>query len=663
MGLILFTDHQKDTFSKLVDAVIPSPADRRVTPEQLSDRFEEFINLADGVPQNLIRTALDIISPILSVTDIASPGDLRGDVRARLSDALTSESDIARNAARLLHILITYLYYSDPRVDSQVGYIRFKERNRPQAKMAAGPSRIDVQHTISTKDYDVCIVGSGIAGSLLANRLSKKGKSVLVLEAGRYYPEGKLSDDEFLMLAQLYKAEVFQSALGNSFPVIQAQCVGGGAVVNNAVCFRMPDWVKKEWDDFGAQLDDARLKAAFDKTQEELKIRPADKIVQKNGRPYLNPSRDFFLRGVKSLGIPHGTGDPQKIEEGFHTVCVNIEDCLGCGYCNLGCSYERKINTLHKLLPEALATGNCDVVAQARVEKVSTSLQTIGHLKVDGLQVRLQSGEVVNVKAKKYILSAGAIASSAILLKSFKVRLLGTPIGERFSANAGTPLEAKFNEPVNSYDGLQISDYFVEKNTDGTWDWIGEIWFNPPGTQAQAIPGYLDTHFKRMKDYPFYAGMGPLVGTEAVGKIELNLLNQPEAKLTLPTTDLKKLKKGLRRMAEVFFAGGAEEIYIMTRKEMILRSKKELSRIDKEITKPEDFLMISTGHPQGGNSMSDEKTKGKYRGVVGTNFKVHGVEDLFVCDASVFPTSVKVNPQWTVLALADLCAVEVLQEL
>lgn len=116
-------------------------------------------------------------------------------------------------------------------------------------------------------------------------------------------------------------------------------------------------------------------------------------------------------------------------------------------------------------------------------------------------------------------------------------------------------------------------------------------------------------------------------------------------------------------MSEVFFAGGAEEVHLMHRREMILKSKKELDRINKEFQKQEDFLVLSTGHPQGGNPMSDEKVKGKYRGVLGTNFKVHGVEDLFVCDASVFPTSVKVNPQWTILALAELCAEEVLKEL
>ena len=43
-------------------------------------------------------------------------------------------------------------------------------------------------------------------------------------------------------------------------------------------------------------------------------------------------------------------------------------------------------------------------------------------------------------------------------------------------------------------------------------------------------------------------------------------------------------------------------------------------------------------------------------GVVGGDFRVRGLRNLRVCDASIFPDNAGVNPQWTVLALAQLCA-------
>ncbi len=61
---------------------------------------------------------------------------------------------------------------------------------------------------------------------------------------------------------------------------------------------------------------------------------------------------------------------------------------------------------------------------------------------------------------------------------------------------------------------------------------------------------------------------------------------------------------------------------------------------------------LGTGHPQGGNALSRDPRKG----VVDISFRVHGFENLYVCDASVFPTTIGVNPQLTVMTLADYAA-------
>jgi choline dehydrogenase-like flavoprotein len=64
-------------------------------------------------------------------------------------------------------------------------------------------------------------------------------------------------------------------------------------------------------------------------------------------------------------------------------------------------------------------------------------------------------------------------------------------------------------------------------------------------------------------------------------------------------------------------------------------------------------ISVNTGHPQGGNPISRDPN----RGVIDETFRVHGVENLHVCDASVFPTAITVNPQLTVMALAHYAAV------
>ena len=70
-----------------------------------------------------------------------------------------------------------------------------------------------------------------------------------------------------------------------------------------------------------------------------------------------------------------------------------------------------------------------------------------------------------------------------------------------------------------------------------------------------------------------------------------------------------------------------------------------------------DGIQIGTGHPQGGNCMSVRKGGPEDPAVVAPDFRVHETEQLYLVDASVFPTSLGVNPHWTVMALAELaCA-------
>jgi choline dehydrogenase-like flavoprotein len=63
-------------------------------------------------------------------------------------------------------------------------------------------------------------------------------------------------------------------------------------------------------------------------------------------------------------------------------------------------------------------------------------------------------------------------------------------------------------------------------------------------------------------------------------------------------------------------------------------------------------LLLTSAHPQGGNPVG-EKGEG---GVVDADFRVHGTDNVYVCDASVFPSSVTVNPQLTVMGIAQYAA-------
>ena len=86
-----------------------------------------------------------------------------------------------------------------------------------------------------------------------------------------------------------------------------------------------------------------------------------------------------------------------------------------------------------------------------------------------------------------------------------------------------------------------------------------------------------------------------------------------------------------------------------------LQTTRSISReLDRHVRDNTDISLHSS-HPQGGNALSRDPSKG----VVGPDFRVHGTERLYLCDASIFPAAITVNPQLTVMGLAEMAAVGV----
>ena len=115
-----------------------------------------------------------------------------------------------------------------------------------------------------------------------------------------------------------------------------------------------------------------------------------------------------------------------------------------------------------------------------------------------------------------------------------------------------------------------------------------------------------------------------------------------------------KLKEGLQLAGRIGLRAGAKRVLPSTFRTIDIRSERELSRIEDEIGDDSD-VNVNSAHPQGGNPMSADPRKG----VVDPSFRVYGTVNVHVCDASVFPSSITVNPQLTVMALSAYAADEI----
>ncbi|MGH7751405.1 MAG: GMC family oxidoreductase, partial [Gemmatimonadales bacterium] len=201
---------------------------------------------------------------------------------------------------------------------------------------------------------------------------------------------------------------------------------------------------------------------------------------------------------------------------------------------------------------------------------------------------------------------------------------------------------------MDAYDGLQISHYGVPQRQRG---WVYETWWNPPVAQALNMPGWFERHFANMRRYPYMMAVGPLVGTESNGHVARALTGGPDVVYQPTAGDRRKLGDALIQLGQILFAAGARRVMVNAWNDYEFFHPNQLGELVPIALDP-DELVLGTGHPQGGNALSATPEWG----VVGPDFRVHGWENLYVCDASVIPSSLTVNPQLTVMALAQYAA-------
>jgi choline dehydrogenase-like flavoprotein len=535
-------------------------------------------------------------------------------------------------------------YYGDERSFDSIGYQLFTKRARYATLEIDEPGEhpLDVERPeqIGSEqiEAEICIVGSGAGGAILARELSRRGHDVLILERGQYVEPREFSESEVEMIGKLYADGLMQQTEDWRFTILQGNCVGGSTTVNNAVCFPPPEHKLDGWNDpFGhdAGLDRGELTASVAAVESFLSVAPQAPDVQ------LNPSGVKYVEGAANLGLP-----PSELK--VDVVNANIKGCYGSGYCNIGCRWGKKLSMLETALPQAQrdGPGRVRIIAECEVDRIFALSDK--PKRVTNLLAKFPDGRRLRVRADRFVLAAGTIASSYLLIRSGIASNL--PVGEGFSANMGAPLSAEFEDPVRAYDGLQISHYGMPPAEAG---YVFETWFNPPVSQALNMPGWFEQHADNMRRYDHLMAVGVVVGTASNGQVQKALTGGPGVAFRPRPDDLQKLANGMKQLGRILFAANPKPIRLManTWAGDDFTSLEDLDRLD-AICQDPDYISLGTGHPQGGNAISRDPK----RGVVDEDFKVHGFDNLHICDASVFPTSITVNPQLTVMSLAHYAA-------
>jgi choline dehydrogenase-like flavoprotein len=645
-GLRYLWPHQHNTAMAMAEVLVIGP-DEALTPEQVAKGIDDYLYSFTAHEKWKSKLALSALTvyPLFRLRPpfafMAPERRLAFIERCFIADVV--ERRLPGGLRKLLQTLLSAAqqlaiigYYADPRSAPSTGYVPFSKRKRyPKALKRVGelatldvnsPNEVDADQITA----DVAIVGSGAAGSVLAYRLAERGREVVLLEGGKHVDPRDFTEDERVQFSNLFADGGLQMSTDTRFQVLQGKCVGGSTVINNAVCYDIPSRTLERWNDsdgVDAGIDPERLATSFKRLRKWLPV------YSQEDNEHLEAGGDKMAEGIKALGLDGNGG----------VVDANIKDCLGSGYCNIGCAYGKKLSALDNILPRAQREfpGAVRIFSECLAE----SIRARGKRATE-VQCRLSDGRALRVAAKTVIVAGGALASSLLLQRS---NLGGGRAGKGLSFNVGAPLTADFEEQLNSFDGLQITHGYRPTGEDQL---ILESWFNPVGTQALLMPGWFSDHFHNMRRYAHLSCIGVVVGSQSNATIKPGFRGKGMKLDYEPAdSDLKLLIKGTKLAARIHFASGALRVMPMTFRSTSYSSLEQVDELD-AIVRDNTDIGLHTSHPQGGNAVSRDPAKG----VVDERFRVHGMENLYVCDASVFPSSVTVNPQLTVMAVADYAA-------
>lgn len=522
---------------------------------------------------------------------------------------------------------------------------------------------------------DFAVVGSGPAGGVIARELARAGFDVVVLEQGPRFGPADFRHDEL--------ATWFAHALLNDpetgvqsfrrrpqdraervrdFPCVwYARTVGGSSTHFTANYWRLHEIDFKERSLLGAipatgfadwPIDYAELEPYYSRVEWEIGVSGlagASPFDPPRSRPYPMPplpvksSGVLLERGARKLGL-HPFPAPMAINSKPYN---GRPGCAHCGFCiGYGCEVMAKSSTLFTAIPEAEATGRCEVRSSSYVIRVETDARRratgVAYFDADRRE-RFQ-------KARSVILCANGAETPRLLLMSgnaqFPDGLANSSglVGRYLMFNTYAEAHATFEHELNEFKSVQVTrivhDFYNAEPKRGFYGGGGidgrigptpAAWalFSAPPARSWGKPfkEFLEA-FPRSMISAIHGTSLPLETNRIDLDPELkDAWGMPAMRITYRDhpDDLANARFLQDRAAEILDAAGAREVWTLP-------------------------VTESTGSPHllGTCRMGDDPAQS----VVDRYHRSHDVANLFICDGSSLVTSGRGQPTMTIQALA-----------
>ncbi len=480
---------------------------------------------------------------------------------------------------------------------------------------------------------DVCVVGSGAGGAVVALELAEAGLSVILLEEGGYYdPKNFRTIDTLRSITNLYRDAGCTMILGKPNVLFsEGRCVGGSTTINGGMCWRTPDKILRRWQwENGLQdVTPESMARFFERVEAMISVNP---VLPES----MNNDALLLKKGAEVLGYR------VRANRRAHQSCVGANQCV------MGCPTGAKQPTLVTYIPAFLKSGG-RLYANCRVRKVRIKN---GHAAgVDAVIVDPGTKKVtrkITIHSPVTVVCGGALQTPSLLMRSHVPDASGL-LGKNLFTHPNAKVVGVFEDKVEAWKGVNQAYQVTEFMDEGI---LMGVNFLPPGLLTLAIPFSGKNFLPRMKAVLDHCIVGAaLIEDTSRGRVLPLPLDQTIALYALNRRDFDQARRATALMSEVYFAAGARSVYLPFTGLHEIHSMDEIRKIYEYPIRPAD-LELMTVHVMGTCQMGTDPK----RSVINPFGECHQVRGLFVADASIFPTSIGVNPQETIMAFATRTA-------